>query len=176
MKDWLKHGIFLRTLGRIWGAAGLAFLASLLPMYILRGFYHGDAGTARLAEDLLMTGIGIVFGFLFLLLLQSRRKDTLQRSKTEICLDAAGGVGIYFVMWVLLQLWTKNTYLVAFCGYHLGYLLGVDGKKQPVFWAALVAALVYCCIYFAALLLGCKLANYRARKIYERLQKTEESI
>ncbi len=146
----------------------------MLPLYIWRGSYHGDITTARQGEDMIMTATGLCVGFLLLLLMQSRRKDTLYRGKQEICIDAAGGVAIYMTAWVVMHLCTRNNYLFAFCGYHLAYMLGVDEKNQPQTWASLVATLIYAAVYFTALLLGSKLAHRRTKRVFEKLQATEE--
>jgi len=174
MKDWFKHGIFLRTLGRIWGSAAVTFLISMLPTYIWRGSYHGGVTGKLLGEDIIMTVVGLACGFLVLLLMQSRRKDTLYRDRQEIIMDAAGGVILYVLAWMLMAVLRGNNYLLAFCGYHLSYLLGRDSHNQPAVWASAISAVVYGGTYLAALLLGAKLAHKRAKRIYEQLKENAE--
>lgn len=160
---WFKSGVFWQALGRVWIAALLTLGAAFVPLYIWRGSYYGNPGISRLVEDILMTAIGIIGGFIILMLIQSRRKDILEWPKQEILWDAAGGVALYLALWILSGIVLRNNYLVAFCGYHLSNLLIERLDFEPERLAFVLSAMVYGPVYLAALIAGRKWAQLRAR-------------
>ena len=160
---WFKTGVFWQALGRVWIAALLTLGAAFVPLYIWRGSYYGNPGISRLVEDILMTAIGIIGGFIILMLIQSRRKDILEWPKQEILWDAAGGVAFYLALWILSGIVLRNNYLVAFCGYHLSNLLIEWLDFEPERLAFILSAMVYGPVYLAALIAGRKWAQLRAR-------------
>ncbi len=173
-KYWFKTGVFWKALGRVWIAAMLTLAAAFVPLYIWRGSYYGDTGTSLLVEDILMSVIGIVGGFIILMLIQSRREDILDWPKEEVVLDAAGGVGLYLALWIFCGITLRNNYIVAFCGYHFSNLLIERLNFEPERLAFVLSALVYGPVYFAALLAGRKWAQLRARWTCRGLKNREE--
>lgn len=171
MKDWFKYGVFLPAIGRIWCAAAISIVSAFVPLYVWRGSYFGDPGVARMVEDIIMTFFGLVVGFVALVLIQSRREGVLEYSKEQIKFDAAGGVAVYMVLWIILGMVTLNNYPVALCGYHLSNLLIEHLHFKLERLAFILSALVYAPVYYSAQLVGCKLAEYRGHRIYEGLQK-----
>ena len=115
-----------------------------------------------------MITVGLVGGFVVLMLVQSRREDVLIWDKRTIVLDAAGGVGLYSILWLIAGVIFRNNYLVAFCGYHLSNLLIEWLDFEPERLAFVVSVVVYAPVYFSAMVLGPKLAIRRARRIYKR--------
>lgn len=166
-QEWFKRGFSWQSLGCVWGAALVTLGVAFIPLYVWRGSYFGDPGVARLVEDILMTVIGLVGGFLVLMLIQSRREDVLIWDKRTILLDAAGGVVLYSILWFVAGVGFRNNYLVAFCGYHLSNLLIERLNFEPERLAFALSVLVYGPVYFAAMLLGPKLAVRRARRVYK---------
>lgn len=171
---WFKTGVFWQALGRVWIAALLTFAVSIVPLYVWRGSYFGDPNIAHLVEDILMSAVGLVGGFIILMLIQSRREDILEWPKQEIMLDAAGGVGLYLALWIFCGLTVRNNYVVAFCGYHLSNLLIEYLDFEPERLTFILSALVYGPVYFAALLVGPKWAQLRARLTCRGLRNREE--
>ena len=58
---------FLMSL-RVLASSWLSFLVSIVPLYIWRGSHPNN----KVGENLIMSIIGILFGFLFLMILQIR--------------------------------------------------------------------------------------------------------
>ena len=165
--EWFKRGFFWESLGCVWGSALVTFGTAIIPLYIWRGTYFKDPGVARLVEDILMTAVGLLVGFVVLFLVQSRREDVLVWNKRAIMLDAAGGVGLYSGLWFISGVFFKNNYLVAFCGYHFSNLLIEHLNFKPERLTFIISLLIYAPVYFAAMLLGPKLAVRRAKKVYK---------
>ena len=117
-----------------------------------------------------MTVIGLLGGFVVLVFIQSQREDVLIWNKRSIVLDAAGGVAIYSAIWFVASICFRSNYLVAFCGYHLSHLLieWLDFRLERI--ALVLPVLVYAPVYFAAMLLGPKLAVRRTKRIHKGLQ------
>ena len=148
MKTKISDSVF--AFFRIWGAAWLAFLVSIVPMYIWRSKHGG--GTR--GEEILLTVIGLLLGFLFVLLFQMRDEGARGRSIKDTLSAAGGGIGIYTILWVLLDLPTKNNFIISVLGSYLARLIGKDADGCPTFGANLLAALIFDLVYFLALLLG----------------------
>ena len=120
-----------------------------------------------------MTAGGLIFGFLFLMLFQSWRNDTLYRDREEIRTDAIAGVALYATACFVMHLFTHNNYLFAFCAYNTASLMAENAKHQPKTWAVLITSVLYGLVYVAALLVGPKLAQRRAKRIFEHIKENE---
>lgn len=165
MKTKISDSVFVFF--RIWGAAWLAFLISFVPMYIWRGKH----GSGTRGEEILLSVIGLVFGFLFVLLLQLRDEGARGRSIKDSLTAAGGGIGIYTLLWVLLDLPTKNNFIIAVLGRYLACLIGKDADGCPTFAASMLAALVFDLIYFLAIWIGAVLARKKHLKFLGKLKK-----
>ncbi len=162
-----KFSDFIFVFFRILGAAWLAFLVSVVPLYIWRG----NHGSNNRGEEILMSVIGLVFGFLFVLLLQLRDEGARGRSIKDTLTAAGGGIGIYTLLWVLLDLPTKNNFIISVLGSYLARLIGKDADGCPTFAASILAALVFDLVYFLAILLGAVLARKKHLKFLGKLKK-----
>ena len=162
MIDSFKSGFFLAF--RIWGSAWLAFLVSLVPVYIWRGSYFEDFNTKLIGENMIMAGVGIIAGFLILMILHGKSDEAERLSNAEMLRRAGFAVGIFIAVWMLVWALWENNYLIACCGYHLEKLLGLNANNRPTFFSASTAALIYGFIYFSAIVVGTKIAQKRRKK------------
>ena len=164
MKDKIKHSFY--TCLRIWGSAWIAMLVSFIPLYIWRGSRGDERG-----ENLLIGIIGMIAGFIALMLLQMFNDKARRIGIGDALILAGGGIGIYLVAWVLLYLPYGNNYLVAVCGYHFGCVLGMGEDMRPTFASSIAAALIFGLIYFLALLLGTYLAHIKQNRFIKGMKK-----
>jgi len=171
MKEWLKYGIFLPAIGRIWCASAVAIAVGFIPLYIWRGSFFGDPGVGKMVEDIIMTFFGLVAGFAALVLIQSRREGVLDYTREQIKLDAAYGVGTYMVLWILWGFISLNNYPIALCGFHLSNLLIQHLHFKPERLAFVLSALVYSPVFYYAQLVGVKLAERRGRRTCRGLKR-----
>ena len=148
--------LFLRMLGAAW----LAFLISLIPMYVIRGTYHNKE-----IENIVMAITGMLLGFAFLTILQMRDDKAHRHSIKELVALSGGAVGIYILGCILVYLPTKNNFPIAALGYHFSQVIGTDADGYPVFSAVLISALVFGALYFGAILLGSHIARRRHAKL-----------
>ena len=155
-------GMMLSAL-RIWAAAWITFLISIVPLYVFRGNYH-DVLTRDQYERVLMTFIGLVFGTAICLLLTARNERTARLTRKEGLIEAGGAVGVYCFAWLLLLI-GGNNYLIAVCGHYLQQLLGLAADGNPTFGASFLAMLIYGACYFGATALGTYLARKRHLKL-----------
>ena len=81
MKEKIAN-VFLMSL-RILASAWLSFLVSIVPLYIWRGTHPND----KFGEDLIMSVIGIIFGFLFLMLFQMRDDSSNRYSSSRTVME-----------------------------------------------------------------------------------------
>lgn len=164
MKDKLKNSFY--TCLRIWGSAWIAMLISFIPLYIWRGSRGDEHG-----ENLLIGIIGMIAGFIALMLLQTFNDKARRIGIKDTLIYAGGGIGIYLVAWVLLYLPNGNNYLVAVCGYHFGCVLGMGEDMRPTFPSSIASALIFGLIYFFALLLGTYLAHLKHSRFTKGMKK-----
>ena len=164
MKEKLSS-CFLMSI-RILAAAWLSFLVSIVPLYIWRGTNPND----KVGEDLIMSVVGIIFGFLFLMLRQKRDEESHRYSIRDTVLISGGGIGIYMLLWIIVYIPTKNNFLIAVLGYHLSCLIGIGADERPTFLASLVSAFIFGAIYFLAILAGTKLAQKRQKRFLKDLK------
>lgn len=152
---------------RILAAAWLAFVVSVVPLYAWRLYWPNN----EFGENLLLSVIGLAFGFLFLVLFQMR-DDNFSRYgvKDAVCLGL-GGVTMYIALWLVAYLPSKNNYLVAALGYHLSSLLFVSADGQPTFLGSIASALIFGVMYFIALLLGWKWGRIRKKQFLKDLKR-----
>ncbi len=153
----LKIGyVFLTTL-KIWGAAWIAFLVALVPVYIWRGAYHKPEVAAR-GENILMSVIGAVIGFVALMLIHGKSDEAERLTDKAMWIVAFGSVSIHaaagVLLWVVGQ---DNNYPIAVCGYHLAKLFPFGATVV----SALLSALIYGAFYVLAIVLGTKMAQRR---------------
>ena len=172
-KSWFKHGAFWQTLGRIWGAALVTIAVAVIPLYLWRGNYYADSDVSKWVEDVLMTIIGLIGGFVSLTLIQSRRADILLLSLPEVILDAIDGVVIYSALWIFFGVTILNNYAVALCGHYLSHFLIEMLNIEPERPVYILTALVYALVYFAAMLAGPEVARRRGQRICTGLQNWE---
>ena len=158
MKEKIANS-FLISL-RVYAAAWLTYLASIIPLYIWRGIHPYN----EVAEDILMSITGAIFGFLILMRIQMRAENAHHYSTKNTLLMAAGGIGIHMIAGLLLQIPFHNHYVIAVSGYHLARLIAVGSDSYPTFLGALISAFVFGAIYFAAILVGTKLAHKRYKQ------------
>lgn len=149
---------------KIWGSAWIAFIISIIPMYIWRGSYYGDFDSKLAGENIIMTAVGIIAGFFILMLLHGKSDEAERLSNAEMWRSAGLSVGIYIAVWMLVWALGGNNYLIACCGYHLEKLLGLDNDNRPTFFSAITAALIYGFFYFSAIVSGTKIAQKRRKK------------
>ena len=148
--------LFLRILGASW----LVFLISFVPLYIVRGAYHN-----KTVENIVMTIIGMLFGFVVLTILQMRDDKAHRYQTKELVIQGVGAVGIYVLGCILLHLPSQNNYPIAVLGNNFAQVLGTNADGYPLFPSVLISAFVFGAIYFFAFLLG----SYIARRRYTRL-------
>lgn len=161
VKEKISYSFFMSI--RILGSAWLSFLVSIAPLFIWRGTNPGN----DVGEEIIMSVIGILFGFLFLMIFQARDNKSYRCSMRDVLLVSGGGIGIYMHVWIIWYLASKNNYLIAVLGYHLSCLIGIGIDGYPAFLASLVSALIFGGTYFLANLVGTKVA----RKRYQRFLK-----
>ena len=154
MKEKIANCLLLSV--RIWGTAWLSFLVSVVPLYIWRGTQSDTVG-----ENILMSIIGLVSGFLILMLLQMRDDKAHSINLKDLLLLGGGGVGFYIIAWIIAHILTQNNYFIAVLGYHFSCLLGTGTHGQPTFFATLISALMFGVVYFIAIVLGGVIARYR---------------
>lgn len=159
----LLHSGFLLAF-RIWGSAWLAFLTALIPMYIWRGSYYENFDIKLIGENIIIAAVGIIAGFIILMLLHAKSDEAERLSDSEMWKTAGIAVGIYIAVWMLVWALWENNYLVACCGYHLEKLLGLNDHNRPTFSSAITSALIYGFVYFSAIVLGTKMAQKRRNK------------
>ena len=151
---------------RILVSAWLSFLVSIVPLYIWRGTHHND----KFGEDLSMSVIGIIFGFLFLMLFQMRDDKSHCYGTRDTLLISSVGIGFYILLSIIVYLPTHNNYLIAVLGYHLSRLIGIGKDEYPTLLAALASALFFGVTYFLAILVGTKLAKKRQKRFLKDLK------
>ena len=167
MKKKISNCFFISL--RILASAWLSFLISIVPLYIWRGTHPSD----KLGEDLIMSVIGIVFGFLFLMIFQMRDDKSHRYGARDTLLISSGGIGFYILLWIIVYLPTHNNYLIAVLGYHLSRLIGTGADEYPTLLATLASALIFGVIYFLAILIGTKLAHKRQKQFLKDLRKNK---
>ncbi len=159
----IKSGFL--TAVKIWASGWIAFFLSLIPLYIWRGSYRGDYDGRLAGENIIMTSVGIIAGFVVLMLMYGKSDEAERLSNAEMWRDAGLSVGIFMGVWMLAWVFLGgNNYLVACCGYHLEILLGLQENNRPTFFAAVTTVLIYGAVYFFALILGTKMARNRRIK------------
>jgi len=162
LMDYFKSGFFWAF--RIWGSAWLAFLTALIPMYIWRGSYYENFDIKLIGENVIIAAVGIIAGFIILMLLHGKSDEAERWSDSEMWMTAGIAVGIFIAVWMLVWVLWENNYLIACCGYHLEKLLGLNDNNRPTFFSAITAALIYGFAYFSAIVVGTKMAQKRRQK------------
>lgn len=167
VKEKISNSFFMSV--RILASAWLSFLVSIFPLYIWRATNPNN----KVGEDLLMSVVGILFGFLFLMIFQMRDDKSHRYGIRDSLLLSGGGIGIYMLIWFVAYLPLKNNYLIAVLGYHLSCLIGVGADERPTFLASLASALIMGLIYFLAIFVGTRLAHIRQNQFLKDLKKNK---
>ena len=152
---------FLRLYGSLW----IAFLVSMIPLYILRGQSFESVTQKELYEKILMSVIALLSTFAALTLL-TRAADASERMTKKEALTSAGlAVGFHFFLGAILWLIGKNHFLIAVCGTYLCRLIqtGADDYAGPI--GMLLGGFVAAIVYFAAILLGVYLAHHKRARL-----------
>ncbi len=165
MKNKISNIIYMFF--RILGSAWLAFIVDWVPLYI----YRGTKNDTIFGENLLCSVSGLVFGFLFLTYFQAKDNKSHKYSIRNFLPIACGAVGIHMVSQLLLYFPTKNNYLLAVSGYNFSKLIATGEDNYPTFPAALISALVFGLVYFAAILAGIKIAHKRRNRLLKDLKQ-----
>ena len=139
----------------MYGSAWIAFLISMIPMYIFRGSYHNSTNK-ELYENLLRISIGLVISSISLILRYRTGDGVGRKSAKEALLSALIGGGFYWLLWVICG----GIYVIAVDGYCLAVLIGKHSNGNPTALGAIISATVFCSVYVADVLLG----SYLARK------------
>ena len=160
MKKNVSRSIF--TTFRILGSAWFSFLVSIVPLYIWRSTHIDD----KFAENIIMSVIAVLFGFLFVMVFQMKDEQLHRYSKRDNFVTSVGGVGTYMLLCILLYLPTKNNFLIAVLGTNL-IATGEDG--YPTFFAMFASTLVFRVIYFIAIFVGTKIAYRRQSRLLKEL-------
>lgn len=165
MKEKLSHCLFITL--RILASAWLSFLVSIVPLYIWRGTHPNN----KTGEHLILSLIGLLFGFLFLMFLQMRDDNSHRFGMRDTLFTAAGGIGLYLLLWIIVYLPTKNNFIIAVLGHSLSCLIRSGADGRPTFPAALASALLFGAVYFLAILTGTKIAHKRHSRFLESMKK-----
>ncbi len=156
------------TVLKIWASVWLTFLVSMIPLYILRGQSFASPEQKDFFENLIMALVGLLVGFLFLMLLQ-RGTDSAERMTFRESFAVAGmAAGTYFLLTALLWVIGRNNYIFAGCLYHLECLLGAAESGRPSFLGMLLGSLIGGGVQLGALVLGSHLAKRRRRRFLKK--------
>ncbi len=161
---------FFTTL-RIWASAWLAFVISIIPMYIWRWTNNESPEAALFIEYIIMSVCGLLFGFVILTLFQSREDSSERLDFKQSVITAFGSAVIYVGVWLIAYLINHNNIWIAVNGYFLGCAFGVNSENRPTFLASLLSALIFSAVYICAIILGTKIANRRKTKFLNDLKK-----
>ena len=153
------------TTFRILGSAWLSFLVSIVPLYIWRSTHIDD----KFGENIIMSVIAVLFGFLFVMVFQMKDEQLHRHSKRDNFVTSVGGVGAYMLLCILLYLPTKNNFLIAVLGTNLSYLIATGEDGYPTFFAMFASTLVFGVIYFIAIFVGTKIAYRRQSRLLKEL-------
>ncbi len=170
IKSNLKISNYFFTALRIWASAWLAFLASLVPMYIWRGTNITSPEAALFLEYVILSVCGLLFGFVILTLFQSREDSSERLDFKQSVITACCSAGIYLGIWLIAYLIDQNNIWLAASGYYLGCAFGVNAEDHPTFVASLLSALIFCTVYGCAIILGTNVANRRRKKFQINLK------
>ena len=171
MKSKSKISNYFFTTLRIWASACLAFLVSLVPMFIWRGTNNESPDAALYIEYIIMSICGLLVGFVILTLFQSREDGSERLNFKQSVITACCSAGIYIGIWLIAYLINHNNIWIAVNGYFLSCVLGVNAENRPSFLASLFAALIFGAVYICAIILGAKIANRRKAKFLNDLKK-----
>jgi formate-dependent nitrite reductase membrane component NrfD len=139
----------------MYGSAWIAFLISMIPMYIFRGTYHNSTNK-ELYENLLRMSIGLIVSSVSLILRYRSGDSVGKKTAKEAFFSALIGGGFYWLLWVICG----GIYVIAVDGYCLAVLIGKHSNGNPTALGATISATVFCSVYVGAVLLG----SYFARK------------
>ena len=170
MKSRSKMSNCFFTMLRIWASAWLAFLISLLPMYIWRGV-NNDIEIFSFIENLILSICGLLFGFVILTLFQAKEDNSERMDFKQSVITAICSSGMYLGIWLIAYLINHNNIWIAVNGYFLSCAFGVNSENHPTFLASLFAALIFGAVYICAIILGTKIANRRKTKFLNDLKK-----
>ena len=171
MKSKSRISNYFFTSLRIWASAWLAFLVSLVPMYIWRGTNNESPEVALYIEYIIMSISGLLVGFVILTLFQSREDSSERLNFKQSVITACCSSGIYIVIWIIAYLINHNNVWVAVNGIYLACALGTNTDGYPTFAASLLSALIFGVVYICAIILGTKIANRRRTKFLNNLKK-----
>ena len=171
MKSKSKISNYFFTSLRIWASAWLAFLVSLVPMYIWRGTNNESPDAALYIEYIIISICGLVFGFAILTLFQAKQDSSERMNFKQSVITACCSSGIYIVVWIIAYLINHNNVWVAVNGIYLACALGTNTDGYPTFAASLLSALIFGVVYICAIILGTKIANRRKTKFLNDLKK-----
>ena len=171
MKSKSRISNYFFTSLRIWASAWLAFLVSLVPMYIWRGTNNESPEVALYIDYIIMSISGLLVGFVILTLFQSREDSSERLNFKQSVITACCSSGIYIVIWIIAYLINHNNVWVAVNGIYLACALGTNTDGYPTFAASLLSALIFGVVYICAIILGTKIANRRKTKFLNNLKK-----
>ncbi|MBQ7337252.1 MAG: hypothetical protein IJW40_02235 [Clostridia bacterium] len=153
----VKDAIFCAV--SMYGAAWLAFLFAMIPLYIFRGGYHNSANK-EMYENLLQSVVGIVLTTVFLTLIYRQRDEMGKKSVREVTVSALIGGGIYGLVWIV----SGDSYLISVNGHHLGILLSAQADGSPTFLGTVSGAIISCSLYVVGVLIGSFFARRKRKK------------
>ena len=157
----------LFTMLTMYGAAWLAYLCQIVPLYLLRMVYRGED---RLHAEKLLTAFFCLGMSALILVLLHRRSDRAERLTPRRALAEAGlAAAFYAAVQILFRLLFENTYLISVHVTSLSALFGTAqsahySTEYPTLLASILGALISCTVYFLAAVSGMRLAVRRRHR------------
>ena len=164
-RELLKDSLF--TMLTMYGAAWIAYLCQLVPLYLLRMVYGGED---RLHAERLLTALFCLGMSALILVLLHRRSDRAERLAPRRALTEAGlAAAFYAAVQILFRLLFENTYLISVHVTSLSALFGTAqsahySTEYPTLLASILGALISCTVYFLAAVSGMRLAVRRRHR------------
>ena len=171
MKSNSRIAKYFYTALKMWGAAWLSFVLSILPLYIWRATNRESLETALFIENIIMSICGLLFGFIILTFFQAKEDNSERLNFKHSIITACSSTGIYIGIWLVAYFINHNNLWIAVNGYFLGCAFGVNAENRPTFLASLLSALVFGAVYICAVLLGTWIASRRRTKLLDDLKK-----
>ena len=97
----------------MWASAWLAFLVSVVPLYIWRGTNNESPEVALYIEYIILSISGLLGGFVILTLLQSREDSSERLNFKQSVITACCSAGIYIGIWLIAYLIDHNKIWIA---------------------------------------------------------------
>ena len=149
---------------KIWAAAWLSYLFSIIPIYIWRGTHDVSPEAAMRVENVIFAVCGLVFGFFILTLLFAKTDFAERLGFRDSIFHACGSAGLYTVIWLIYALINQNHILLSVTGYYMSCVFGQKANDHPTLLASFLASIVFGVVYGCALLFGAFLARNRRKK------------